>query len=148
MGEPRRKQELRHKEKPLRKGGKAYDHLKPLLIDLMVRCPRCHRSTTTKLFHYVSDPPAAEDGLSGGCEECHVYWRMAPEPLKDFDREEALGITRGIVHLFKKTKISPLLARLQDRPPTDEEVALLAAEVQRGRVADLTMPDRRAKRRQ
>jgi hypothetical protein len=70
------------------------------------------------------------------------------EPVKDFDREEALGITRGIVHLFKKTKISPLLARLQNHPPTDEEVALLAAEVQRGRVADLTMPDRRAKRRQ
>jgi hypothetical protein len=140
------------KRKRVRRG--AYDHLKPLLIELLARCPRCHRSTTTKLFNYVSDPPDAKDGPAVGCEECRVYWLMSqhlspnPFPLEDFDREEALFITRSIVALFEKTEMSPLLARLQNRPPTDEEVALLAAEVQRGRVADQTTPDRLAERLQ
>jgi hypothetical protein len=136
------------KRKRVRRG--AYNHLIPLLTDLLARCPRCHRSTTTKPFNYVSDPPDAEDGLSVGCEECRVYWRISPHqnpfPLKDFDREEALIITRNIVALFEETEKSPLLARLQDRPPTDEEVALMAAEVQRGRIADLTTPDRLAEK--
>ena len=91
----------------------AYDHLSRLLADLLFRCPRCRRRTTTKTFNYVSDPPDAKDGLSVVCDECRVYWRASPRrnpfPLKDFDREEALFTTSVVVSLFEKTEISPLL---------------------------------------
>ena len=73
-----------------------------------------------------------EDGLSAACDECRVYWRMAAAQCGARSRGGAVrsqgGVrhTSWIVETFEKTE-SLLLARFQDRPPTDEEVVLLKA---------------------
>ena len=112
------------------------------LLDLLGRCPRCHR--TAHAFNHTGDPVNAEDGPHGVCVECRVYWRLPvtrwlqPET---FELAAAQEMTRRIAAQYEQVAPPPLFSHVfaewnGGAPPSPGFAELVIAEAERGRALD------------
>jgi hypothetical protein len=115
------------------------------LLDLLGRCPRCHR--TAHAFNHTGDPVNAEDGPHGVCVECRVYWRLPvtrwlqPET---FELAAAQEMTRRIAAQYEQVAPPPLFSHVfaewnGGAPPSPGLVELVMAEEERGRALDASV---------